>query len=458
MEIRLNNKKNKEYSYIFNSVVIITIFSLFIGGLSILKAPPIIYTFCYFFSLLVIIIVFKQIYYICLYLIILLFNSFFLSSNSFYLLPISVNSFSFLLLCCCCIATFFLIKGKKDLKNNEFHIVNIPLFLWMLYTGAIILFKSNDISPIYLMVIMSYFLISMLMKNIVETNEKYAKLFLYTYFLAVVIIVAFWYIEIIRGKTFFSVLWTQADRYRMGFLRAGSTVGDNNTACLITGTALLFFQTKAFKEIIGKNIIKFLSFLIIFMLVFSFSRTAWLSLAIAIVFLIITRLRKIFLLIFPLFGAIVGYLIITFIKMMSIDLASSNTRMVMNDLSLNVLMDNFWTGIGWGNFKEYSIRVFGGDGIVDYLSNMNTYYFILVTGGIIAGVFLLFYVISMSKYSLLYIYDRNSVYKYIVAALIYWGIYTFTLDTFDILEFWIMPTIITAIYKYEFRYKNLSDS
>lgn len=448
----MNKKKMKIVNkHEMGNVLIISILAVWIGFLCILKVPPLVYTICYFLNVLIVLLTFKKIYYICLYSIILLFNSFFLSTNSFYHIPISVNSITFIILLCCSAVTFFNAKNKISFKNNNNYMSSVPIFLWMLYSGGILLIKSNNISPLYFTVIMSYFLIAILMKNIVGRHKKNAELFLYTYFFGVMIIVVFWYIEIISGKTLFTISWTGEDRYRMGFLRAGSTVGDNNMACLIIGTALLFFQTQPFKKLIGGTVIKLVSSVMVIMLLFSFSRTAWLCLAVSIIFLILIRLKKIAILLLPLCILASNYFLGILSGLMSLDESSSSTRTLMNELSLTVWLDNFWTGLGWGNFAKYSIKVFGSDGIVAHITTMNTYYFVLVTGGIFAGLFLTTYIVSISKHALIHMFNLNPVYRYILAAIIYWAIFTFTLDTFDTVELWIMPTIITAIYKCEFQ-------
>lgn len=447
-KIKVVSKKQLE------NILIISILAIWIGFLSIVKVPPLVYTISYFLNLMIVILTFKKIYYICLYMIILLFNNFFLSANSFYQVSISVNSISFILLLCCSAITFYNAKNKMNHKSNINHISMVPTFIWMLYSGTIILVKSDNISLLYFFVIMSYFIISILLKNIVERNNKNAELFLITYFVSVMLIVFFWYIEIIMGKTLFTISWTGEDRYRMGFLRAGSTVGDNNMACLIIGTALLFFQTRPFKKLIGDNVIKLVSFTMVIMLMFSFSRTAWLCLAVAIILLILTGLKKVAILLLPICVLILTYFLRIISDLMDLDTSSSNTRTLMNELSLTVWLDNFWTGIGWGNIAKYSIKVFGSEGIVDYITTMNTYYFVLVTGGFFAGLCLAMYIYSMSKHAIIHLFHLNPVYRYVFAAIIFWAIFTFTLDTFDVLEFWIMPTIITAIYKCEFYTEN----
>lgn len=335
----------------------------------------------------------------------------------------------------------FLLLKKISLLKVDF----LLYFFWFGYLLYIFLFKSNT-NFSFLIFLFSLFSMSILFRLLILDNKKYGYFLLFSIFLVVLIITFVWFIEVIKGETFFTSKWVIEERFRSGFLRAGSTVGDNNIATAIVGSIFFLVQTNAFRGLFGKNLVFFVSILFLFMIIFSFSRAAWFTFLLTLLVLISLRVKN--LVFFSVIGGIAFILAFDIISFLNtLDLASSSTRIFLNNLSFNLFIENMVTGIGFGNYNIHTSVLFGVP-IENSIDTINTYAYVAVSTGLIGVLFFLKYIYITIRD--LIKRDNNMFFdnrdrKFVIASLTYYFIIIYNIDSFSYPLIWLFPSVVLAI-------------
>jgi len=335
-----------------------------------------------------------------------------------------------------------LMKYLRSKVKTSTSLVSIKYYFVVLlyYIGSCLYFRSPITTFITILFIM---ILSYAMQGVAsEKSAEVVKVFYYSILIMCVIA----YIELIIGQTFFYSRWISESRYRYNILRVGSTVADPNFLATLLVVSLCLFQTRAFKDIIGKKRIRLVSMLMILMIVLTTSRTALITLALVFVFIIALEYKPIILILFPILLFLLPNIFSIFDNMISNSFVeSTNFRNYVVGTSLSLWYQNPIFGLGWGSGLSNLRAILG-----DTTDTMNTYIYLLLSGGVVSLISYVFYIIMLVKnyiIKLLRMGKGDSIY--IVAAMIAWSIMAYSLDLYYMFFLWFFPAILIAVNVYE---------
>lgn len=348
---------------------------------------------------------------------------------------------------------FFFVTVIYISRNHSKKVV-IPfalLFLWVLYRilNGMITGSSSIISSFWAC---APLLLCMVLQYYESRFRNYGNELFISVIVGGSLVVLVGYYELFTTHTFFYSLW-KYDVYRYGVLRAGSTLADPNFMSMVDIMFLCLLFTKTAKSVFGKKFLTIFKILTIIQIVLSFSRTAIIALAACCLMHIVLKKRGRFLLFIPLIVATSLFLPVAMERLLS----WGDTNMLVSTFSrLQVVQAavDFWKtspllGLGSGAFINNSERLVGTANV----NTMNTFVQILVEYGIIGIVIYILYYYFMIKTVLCYRNKSSKAYSksYIVyvIALFGWLIMSFSLDAFQLVGFWIFPTLIMVEHKNE---------
>ncbi|WP_147633690.1 O-antigen ligase family protein [Turicibacter sanguinis] len=440
------NKQNKflnTQNQIFIGLIVLAV--LFIFWFSLYNTNNIFGLSVFIFFIFIIGIISKIRYiYAFLLLFIYMNNQLLLLSFEIFSTSISIQVIAYLIIILLCGLLLLDMEKIRNIKKME-----IPLLFYLCWMGYLILNNIclNGLDIKLNLQIISLFLLAIIFDLLVKSKIKYSRLMIVFYFISIVSIVFIGYLEFFLGKTFFLSQWAGGERYRYGILRIGSTVADGNFMAALLIPAFFIFQTKGVKNIINTKVLRFIRFLIFIQIILTFSRTGWVVLAVTTLLSLCKSNKK-------MTGLIIlsGTILLPFVQkilylLYSIDKSSNSARELILDLAHNIWINNYWLGIGFGQFTNYS-SIINTSKIVDALETMNTYYLLLTSSGIIGlSFFIVFIIIILKKYAMNYFNDSTSAL--IVITYISWLLMIYSLDCFYLIFFWTLPAIVTATHEVE---------
>lgn len=338
------------------------------------------------------------------------------------------------------------------LKKNKGFVIPVSfLLLWVcyrvlngVYTGALSVIPSLwACVPLLLCLTLQY------MGN---RYKNYSNELFISVIVGCSLVVLVGYIELLISHTFFYSLW-KYDVYRYGVLRVGSTLADPNFMSMVDLLFLCLLYTKAAKANFNKTFLAVFKVLTVFQIVLSFSRAAIIALAVCYLMAIILKKKGRLLLLIPIL--VLAALLIPYAMEQILSwgdtsmLVSTSSRLRIVEAAFNLWKTSPIMGLGNSAFYNNSAALIGTANV----STMNTFVQVLVEYGIIGMMFYISYSFVLVKKILGFMKNTVSTsassYSLYIVALFGWLVMSFSLDTFQLVGFWMLPTLILAEHNIE---------
>lgn len=327
---------------------------------------------------------------------------------------------------------------KKNYRFKMFTRTSVLMFsAWMIYTFFnIIVISRTGITGILNALIL--FLIAFVTQlNIVDAPKARVK-FIWTIFIAFSFIIFVSVLEQAVGRTFFYSRWTITERYRNGFLRSGSTLGDPNNVCYMLVPFLFILQTDVFRLIIPQRLRKTVAVANIVVILLTSSRAGLVALLIGVAFMIVGKRKAIMLLLLPIAGGVANYGLTQFEILLRKYQESTNYRQYIVAQALLVWSRHRLAGAGSTVFFEN----------LGINNAMNTYMYVLGIYGLIGMFFYVVYWYSMIHQDLkTWLFNRqlNQDGLSRIAVVLTSAIIAYSLDVFGMGLMWLCPALFQTM-------------
>jgi len=337
-------------------------------------------------------------------------------------------------------------KNMAVLKNSFTLTIGliISILLVSIFNGTT---KYSSVVFFCLRIFVVIFIIGYSMRS-----ERDLKVVLNTLILSGLCIILFGFFEIAIGRTVFYSAWTMAERYRMGIIRMGSTLGDPNYICFtiipIIPIAHYFFLISNTKKLRMYYVLSILVFSLGVLL--SFSRIGYIVLVLYFFFYGYWKLIKKLNIVlkFTISFMIIALLSLGFLRGVSYisekfeARSSTDTRVKAFKTSLDNYFVHPIIGVGFERLEEMNafhvktkLTKTGG------ISAMNTFLKILAENGPFVLLFFVFIIIR--AYLRCRSYSRKiELFNYLIISLLLWCFIALTLDSLGTPLFWLLIGVI----------------
>lgn len=331
------------------------------------------------------------------------------------------------------------------INSKKSHLL-VPIWFYIIWFGylfinAFVIHTGGSITDILSVLYMM--LTSIILQDKANSNVASSEKLIIAVTVGFSFIVIIAYLELLIGRTFFYSTWTEGERYRNGILRVGSTVSDPNNVCFFLVPFVFLSETAAFKKVLPTYYRIMLKWPTIILILLTSSRIGWIALILGLLCYLLAK-RKIILICVLLSVFLLINSVMTLLEnILNLYEESTSFRLFIIENALELWQQNFLFGVGRNNIIS-SIGL-ADDGVIN---TMNTYVYMLSGVGIIGFIIYILYWIILSRKDFV-LWISNSVENKDVllklTSIICLLMIAYTLDTFYMMNMWIMPAIIIAI-------------